>query len=245
MSTQLAVSEKKPVISEGSALSIVQYAIAQGAGIDVIERLMALKEREEANEARRAYDAAMAEFKAHPPRISKNKHVEFGQTKYDHATLDHVTDVLTAALSHVGISHRFEIQQNGETVTVSCILRHNLGHSERTSLTGPIDKSGSKNPIQSVGSAVTYLQRYTLLAAVGMAAGGDDDGASSGQAAQGLAEPAYLEYLDNLNNAADLKELQRVFTIAYKAAEAARDKAAMQNFVRAKDARKADLNDGR
>ena len=178
----------------------------------------------------------LAMFKANPPRITKNRHVEFGQTKYDHATLDHITDVITAGLSRVGISHRFEVEQpTSELVKVTCILRHQHGHSESTSLTGPIDKSGSKNPIQSVGSAVTYLQRYTLLAAVGMAAAGqDNDGAGSPK----MADQAYVAHIDNLNNAANADELKRVFAAAYKAAEAAGDKGAMQDFIKAKDARK-------
>ena len=236
MSTQLALTTNEgPMVPVRESRSIIELAIEKGAGIEVIERLMALKEREDANIARRAYDAAMAMFKANPPRITKNRHVEFGQTKYDHATLDHITDVITAGLSRVGISHRFEVEQpTSEVVKVTCILRHQHGHSESTSLTGPIDKSGSKNPIQSVGSAVTYLQRYTLLAAVGMAAAGQDNDGGSPQ----MPEQAYVAHMDNIKNAANAEELKRVFALAYKAAESAGDKDAMQQFVKAKDARK-------
>lgn len=42
------------------------------------------------------------------------------------------------------------------------------------------DNSGSKNAIQAVGSTVTYLQRYTLLAATGLAAAGQDDDGDEG-----------------------------------------------------------------
>lgn len=38
------------------------------------------------------------------------------------------------------------------------------------------DESGNKNSIQSIGSTVTYLQRYTLKAGLGLAAASDDDG---------------------------------------------------------------------
>ncbi len=40
------------------------------------------------------------------------------------------------------------------------------------------DNSGGKNSIQAIGSAVTYLQRYTLLLLCGLAAHEHDDGAS-------------------------------------------------------------------
>ena len=41
------------------------------------------------------------------------------------------------------------------------------------------DDSGNKNSIQAVGSTTTYLQRYTLKAALGLAASDDDDGRST------------------------------------------------------------------
>jgi hypothetical protein len=45
----------------------------------------------------------------------------------------------------------------------------------------PKDTSGSKNAIQSIASTITYLQRYTLFAATGLAADDqDDDGKAAG-----------------------------------------------------------------
>jgi hypothetical protein len=87
-------------------MALIEIAMRQGAGVEQLERLMALQERFEANEARKAYFEAIDRFKANPPDIQKNKHVKFGNTEYDHATLDHVTNEVTKALSVVGISHR-------------------------------------------------------------------------------------------------------------------------------------------
>lgn len=239
--TALALQPKNGELVPITPMGLLQIAMSQNADLDKLEKLMQLKREWDADEARKAYDEAMAKFKAHPPRITKNRHVEFGQTAYDHATLDHITDVLTAALSAVGISHRFEVQQQAESITVTCILRHQTGHSERTSLSGPPDKSGSKNPIQAVGSAVTYLQRYSLLASVGMAAAGqDNDGAGAAQSPQ-MPEQQYIEQLDNIQNAESLVELQHVFGVAYKVAQAAADKTALAAFIKAKDAKKAEL----
>ena len=44
----------------------------------------------------------------------------------------------------------------------------------------PADNSGGKNSIQGIGSSITYLQRYTLKLALGLAAGRDDDGNTVG-----------------------------------------------------------------
>jgi hypothetical protein len=158
-------------------MQLLAVAVQQGADIDKLEKLMALQERWEANNARKAFTVAMAKFKENPPRLVKDKEVAFGNTRYKHAELDQVTEKIAAALSSVGISHRFSISQADSKITVHCVLTHSLGHHETTSLAGAADTSGNKNSIQAIGSAVSYLQRYTLLAATGLATGeGDDDG---------------------------------------------------------------------
>lgn len=54
-------------------------------------------------------------------------------------------------------------------VKVTCRITHVLGHYEETALSAAKDESGGKNSIQAIGSAVTYLQRYTLLSLLGLA----------------------------------------------------------------------------
>jgi len=128
----------------------------------------------------------MAEFKRNPPEIFKRKQVAFttrdgDTTSYKHATLGDVTTAIINGLAQHGISHRWDTKQDGGRIIVTCILTHNLGHSESTSLEGAPDASGKKNGIQQVASTVTYLQRYTLLGASGLATKDeeDDDGAGA------------------------------------------------------------------
>lgn len=226
------------VSSNGAApltpLALIEIATRQGAGVDQLERLMALQERFEKNEARKAYYEAIDKFKANPPDISKNKHVKFGNTEYDHATLDHVTAEVTKALSSVGISHSWKTEQIDGKIRVSCVLTHRQGHSESTSLEAPADASGSKNAIQAIGSAVTYLQRYTLLAATGLAVKGMD---SDGHVTNGN----FAEKLEWIQNAKDTAELMRLFSNAYNEASAAKDKRAMALAIEARDKRKKEI----
>jgi hypothetical protein len=78
-------------------------------------------------------------------------------------------------------------------VKVTCKLTHKQGHSEEVTLEAPLDTSGGKNNIQAMGSSVSYLERYTLLAITGLATKEqDDDGASTGQAAL-APDPALLQ----------------------------------------------------
>lgn len=163
-----------------SADNLLAIAVQRGASLDELERLMALKERHEANEARKAYVDDMARAKANAPTITKNKEVSFttqkGTTSYSHATLGNVVAQIVPWLGAHGFSHAWDTKQidNGR-VEVTCTLTHRLGHKESVTQNAGKDDSGTKNNIQAMGSAITYLQRYTLLAITGLATDDQDD----------------------------------------------------------------------
>ena len=172
--------------------TLLQIAVSQGADIAKLEKLMELQERWEANEARKAYALAMAAFKAEGLTIRKNKRVHFtsqkGTTDYKHATLDNVVAVVAAGLAKHGLMHTWRTEQTNGKIRVTCIITHEKGHCEETSLECGADDSGNKNSIQAIGSAVSYLQRYTLLAATGTATGEDDDAQATGKAVAKITE---------------------------------------------------------
>lgn len=186
MSALEKVNVIPPVEAASSAMTpmdMLNRAVTQGANIEVLEKLMALQERWEAGQARKAFDEAMASAKADIPTIAKNREVDFhsskGRTNYRHEDLAEIARTVDPILSRNGLSYRFRVTSNvSEPVTVTCIISHRAGHSEETTLSAGRDESGNKNSIQAVGSAITYLQRYTLKAALGLAAASDDDGAA-------------------------------------------------------------------
>ncbi|HEX20686.1 MAG TPA: hypothetical protein ENG78_07705 [Acidiferrobacteraceae bacterium] len=184
-STKKAIAKAKPVPVPAVPMTppaLLAIAVEQGADIDKLDKLMNLQIRWEEREAQKAFTVAMADFKSDPPEIFKNKTVKYGQTEYDHASLDNVATTLGEALSKQGLSFGWKTDQ-GEAgaITVTCTITHILGHSESTSLSAGPDQSGGKNNIQAVGSTVSYLQRYTLLAITGTATQDmDDDGGASG-----------------------------------------------------------------
>jgi hypothetical protein len=73
-------------------------------------------------------------------------------------------------------------------VTVTGVLTHQLGHVEQTSLTLPIDTSGSKNAVQSVGSSTSYGKRYTAAALLNLRTGETDDDGRAGAAVEYITE---------------------------------------------------------
>lgn len=139
--------------------------------LDLYERISKMK-------ARMAFDAAIARAKAKIPPILKSTTVEYQgrdasktATKYDHETLADIAKVVDPILGEHGLSYRFRATSRlNEPVRVTCIVSHELGYFEETELESGRDDSGGKNAVQAVGSALTYLQRYTLRLALGLAA---------------------------------------------------------------------------
>jgi hypothetical protein len=158
-------------------------AMESGRGMEQLGQFMELQMKWEANRAHKAYTAAMAAFKAEPIRIIKDKLVEFttrdgDTTSYRHARLANVVDAVVGGLGKHGLSHRWDVDQTGQQIKVTCTITHRDGHSESVSMSAAPDASGKKNQIQQVASTVTYLQRYTLMALCGVASSDmqDDDG---------------------------------------------------------------------
>ena len=156
-------------------LAMLSQAVERGADVAVLEKLMALHERWEANQARKAFDAAISEAKAQIKPVVKNRK---GHNS-GYADFAAIAAVVDPIISEHGLSYRFRTSQADE-IAVTCILSHRDGHSEETTLCGPTDKSGSKNAIQAIGSTLTYLQRYTLVQALGLSVTNDDDGRAIG-----------------------------------------------------------------
>ncbi|MGV1913825.1 ERF family protein [Agrobacterium vitis] len=167
-------------------MEMLDRAVSSGAGVETLTQLMALQERWEANQARKAFDEAMAMAKANMPSIVKTKKVDFttqkGRTNYQYEDLASIMNQIGPVLSANGLSVRYRTQaEPNQPISVTCIISHRMGHSEENTLMAGRDDSGNKNSIQAIGSTVTYLQRYTLKAALGLAAAADDDGANSDQ----------------------------------------------------------------
>lgn len=176
--TRTAARALAPVREPGTPptpAEMLSAAVSQGANIETLERLIGLSERWEANNARKAFDAAISAAKAAIPRIVKDKQ---GDTNR-YATFANIAAKVDPVLAENGLSYRFRTSQ-AEKITVTCILSHRDGHSEETTLSAPPDTGPRRNPIQAIGSTLTYLQRYSLVQALGLAVSDDDDGRAAG-----------------------------------------------------------------
>ena len=173
--------ENGPTLPVDPMVSMIErIALDPNADLGKLERMLAMKERMDAQNAKVAFAHALSAARAEMPPIVKDATVDFtsqkGRTHYRHETLAGIAKTIDPILSQNGLSYRFRTDQADGRVVVTCIVSHRDGYSEETSLSGSPDQSGNKNNFQAVGSAVTYLQRYTLKAALGLSAEIDDDG---------------------------------------------------------------------
>ena len=163
-------------IAAMSPMTMLNDAMMRGVSGDQLDRLISLYERWSAWEARRAFDRAMSELRSGMPVIHKANRVSHKGGAYSYESMADIARAIDDRLAGLGLSYRYRTAVDGSRVTVTCVISHRDGHFEEVTLSGRADATGSKNSIQAVGSTVTYLQRYTLKAALGLSASTDDDG---------------------------------------------------------------------
>ncbi len=229
-------------LSGTTPADLLALAVSKGADVDQLGKLMELQLRWEANEARKAWVAAMDAFKADAPEILKTKHVNQGAGKADywHAELDKVCEIVIEALHKHGLQHRWEADQQPAWINVACIITHSMGHSERTTIGGPPDQTGGKNTIQAVASSVTYLQRYTLLSACGLAPKNQD---TDGKA-PGIPAGLRSERCEEIMGARSLEQLRARYQVAYTEARQEHDNDATLLYTEAYEKRKGIIMGG-
>lgn len=168
----LKANEPLQTVQTITPMDMIDRAISSGSSVEMLEKLLALQERYEANQARKAFDNAISLAKAEIAPVVKNKK---GHNSTKYADFSAISSAIDPIITAHGLSYRFRSSQS-DRITVTCILSHRDGHCEETTLSGPPDATGNKNAIQAIGSTLTYLQRYTLIQSLGIAVTDDDDG---------------------------------------------------------------------
>ncbi|MBB3004427.1 hypothetical protein FHX57_006809 [Paraburkholderia tropica] len=247
------VAAKPPAVQQSHAVTaasatpadLLRIAVESGADLDKLERLMALQTQWEAKEAKRAFDAAFAAFKAESVTILKGRKVTDGPLKgKSYAELHDVVNAVTPALSKYGLSSSWKLTQDTKDwMEVTCYLRHVNGHEESVSMGGPPDAGGAKNAIQARASTKTYLERYTLKAITGLSEQMDDDD-GNGKAPQGNPDEVFMKYESQLLEATTADDVRRVRALAGAAFEAVKDVKGWNQFKAMADKKKAEFEGG-
>lgn len=234
LTTPTAIERIQP-----TEVSLIQQAIHAGAPIETIRELLALKREVEAEEAKKAFNHAFTEFRSEAVRVVKNITYKDGPLKgKKHADLFAVVDAVTGPLSRHGLSMSWKLTKDEKDwLEVTCVLEGH-GHSRTVSMGSGPDTGPARNAIQARKSATTYLERYTAMAILGLAAEDeDDDGAATSEW-----EPL-RGCLEAIKSAPDYSALKIVYDASFAKAKADKREDAMRAIVAAKDARKTELGE--
>lgn len=162
---------------QATILQVIQRAAADPAcDIDKMERLMAMHERMQARDAEAIFNAAMAAMQSDIPSIAERGAIVVnGQNRSNYATFEDINDVIKPIMQAHGFAITFKVENVQAGLSVTGILMHSAGHRESTTMLLPLDTSGSKNAVQSVGSSTSYGKRYVMSALLNLTTRGEDD----------------------------------------------------------------------
>lgn len=220
-------SELAPV--QHTPMSILSAAVASGMAPEALGKLVDLAERMDAANARKAFADAMARFgSVCPPVQRRTENSQFQVTRDGrkvnrmYASLDDIAATVRKPLAECGLSYRWSnAVVDGGKLTITCVVSHELGHSESSSITLPTESRAGCSEAQKIGSVNTYAQRYSLVNALGLTSCDEDtDGNADESPAEKISEADLLNLevaLDSITppvNMAKFKEYMGVEKLA-------------------------------
>lgn len=179
--TKVAKIETPELLPADPMVSMIErLAMDPNSDLEKLQTMMEMKERLEDKAAQRAFAMAISDAKAEIGPIIKTGTVDYTNDKgkrtyFKHETLDGIAEIVDPILARFGLSYRYKSMQESGNLFVTCVVSHRDGFSEETTLQAGPDSGAGKNNFQAIGSAATYLQRYTLKLALGLSAAKDTD----------------------------------------------------------------------
>ncbi len=204
--------------------TLIQTLITQpDIDIDKLTGLFELQLKYDNEIARKAYLTAKAEFSAMAPTIIYDRDVEFKSTAYSYATLAATMEQIRSALKQCKLNASWKLDDSDPArVRVTCFLTHDLGHQEDTSL-GADRAAGAgttgMNSLQGMKSTISYLERITLYALLGLSSrADDDDGNTGGNEVELISEDNAMQIHAKItDNDLDMEAFMRWLAVGIKA----------------------------
>lgn len=179
----------------GDTDNLIQLAIEKDLDIGKLERLIALRDKERAEAAERAFLNAMAQFQAECPTIpktGKGKTVtDKGTFEYGFPELDVIAQTIRPLATALGFSWGWSSRQETAELVVTLTIYHKAGHSRSNEARIPIATRAGMSDQQKVSNARSFGARLSLIDGFGITSGiPDRDGADpttiSAEQAEGI-----------------------------------------------------------
>lgn len=171
-----------PAQSESAAIISMIERVASDPAVDIsrLEKLMEMRERVEARNARREFDAAMTAAQAELPQVVRGADNE--QTKSKYATLEKINAAMAPVITRHGFSMSFGTADSPHPghYRIVCTTSHVGGHSRTDHADIPIDIGGikgnqNKTATHAFGSTMSYGRRYLTMMIFNVTTKKEDD----------------------------------------------------------------------
>lgn len=158
---------------------------------------------------------ALAAAQGEIENASKNSANPHFRSRY--ADLAEIINTVRPVFSRHGLAVVQSPSYDGGIVSVTSLLTHKSGQWIRDTASAP----ASKLDAQGIGSATTYLRRYSLAAFAGIAQEDDDGNAASKQPSKQPAvdEGMLTDYLSAIEASASSEEMTKLYKDAFDACQ--------------------------
>jgi hypothetical protein len=177
----MTMNEIAPVNSTALMSFIERAAINPDFDVQKFGELLRMQREMEHDQARRAFNQAMADAQAVMPPVVRSATNTHLRNKY--AKLEDMDREMRPIYTDHGFSVRFGSAPAPFEgyIRITCTVAHASGYFEENYLDAPITAVGSQGgktattSVQAVGSAVTYLRRYLLGMVFNIVLADEDD----------------------------------------------------------------------
>lgn len=189
--TELPLAEKHSEPANPSVGQMLAALIEKGdpeKNIGVVERLIALQERQEAKQAERQFATAFHALQKAMPGVQALDEVpdKHGGVRYTFASYERIMEQVRPHLLANDFSVTFDSDFKDSRLVMRCTLLHIGGHSRTTTQYMRVSAPYGANDTQADGATSTFAKRYALCNALNIVVerdtdGGGNDGRNEGE----------------------------------------------------------------
>lgn len=162
-----------------SAEKLIILALEKGVPMEVVEKVFALRTTLRDEFARNAFFNDMALAQLEMPVIERKTpgaKTKSGEVAYHYAQLGDIAKAVQPILHKYGFSYLIRASQAEKGVKVTCVVMHQAGHREESTVEFPMTTAtGVMSAPQVVAATMTFAKRYAFCNAFGIMTAEEDN----------------------------------------------------------------------
>lgn len=204
--------EAKAVVVTDSTDPLIKMVLDKDMGIEVLERIIALRNQEYERKAQAEFEEHFRLLQAKLPVIKKTKEAKDknGKVMYSYAPLEDIQKTCNEAIQSEGFCYSWREEALAEGTKRVVFKISGWGHYKENFFDiPPIPTNMMTNDVQTRGMQSTYGKRYTFISGFGLVVEGEDNDGK-------YTVDEYLEYGDLLKSIRDAQTVQELSEAAQK-----------------------------